>query len=252
MGCIPHNRYFNVLIQSNVQEKAMTKKTDALLAELRKKNIRHLVLYRFEGNRARFGKAADVAANQVNLMLTDNEEHRRNCSEDLARRIEENLNLPSGYLDKMNPEAPDGLRYIRCVELEPFNGYEPGALIDSEVIKALAVDESFLRAYSLKASSLDNLRILQTATDELSPMIREHSPVLVDLGCNAYTAPGCYWLGVMKGKKPSGLTVLRNVKHLTNGDYEVASPNGAYGSEKVSDLKGFSVRGRIVAPIRFG
>jgi hypothetical protein len=70
--------------------------------EIRRKNLRELVRKADSG--AAFAKQADIAPSLLSQILSQNP--TRNIGDKLARKIEERLRLPSGWLDSNHtPEA---------------------------------------------------------------------------------------------------------------------------------------------------
>lgn len=69
--------------------------------EIRRQNLRNLV--KQYGGQKELAEAADIAANQLNHLISPNP--FRNVGEKLARKIEVNLNLPIGYLDDIHKDT---------------------------------------------------------------------------------------------------------------------------------------------------
>ena len=78
-----------------------------LILRTRRKRINQLVVEMFDGNRTRFADAVDMPKSQVSQFFDDSKPHGRNIGEKVARKIEEKLNLPYYWLDKVPADAGD-------------------------------------------------------------------------------------------------------------------------------------------------
>lgn len=72
----------------------------------RKANLREVLVRRFKGFHAWLAREAHMHPNQISLALTDNPRLYRPMTEKLARKIEERLELPSGWLDRKPRKLP--------------------------------------------------------------------------------------------------------------------------------------------------
>lgn len=76
--------------------------------EVRRRNLVAYIQDKHEGNRAEFCRAIGKNPNLINLALTKNKEYRKNIGEKLARDIEQQSGMPSGWLDQhdRSPSEP--------------------------------------------------------------------------------------------------------------------------------------------------
>ncbi len=71
-------------------------------SEIRRRNLKFLIDTKFDGVAARFAEKLGIRRQGVSRYFMDEDnEHSRNIGDDFARKIEETLNLPSGYMDSL-------------------------------------------------------------------------------------------------------------------------------------------------------
>lgn len=212
--------------------------------EVRRENLRRLVLDKFEGNRAAFSRAAGVHQNQVNLLLTDNDAHRRNLGEGLARKIEGTLGLVDGYLD-----VPNSGRFTEETHLVRAIAIPPGL---SEVLRAddqvhsVCYHKQWLQSYTGQVTSLNNLAIAIVTTHDLHPEVKLGDRVMIDTGVKAVTADGVYIL-----QRNSDTFLRRMTKQVTGGWYMSVPPTIGDKPIHVDSLKGIKAAGRVLAKIAY-
>jgi hypothetical protein len=160
MGCIAESRKVRYTTHSYHNLSIM--KTP--IYEVRRHNLHRLVLDQYDGNRAALARAAKVHPNQINLLLSDNIDHRRNLGEVLARKIESELKLPGGHLD-MEPAVSN--RAVKAEGAASTAGLPP---LQQATLEALV---KALHAGSLTDRDCIELltRIVGTSTQKVMPNV---------------------------------------------------------------------------------
>lgn len=208
--------------------------------EIRRENLRRLVLNKFEGNRAAFSRAAGVHQNQINLLLTDNPDHQRNLGEGLARRMEAGLGLVPGLLDQPSADTPSGpVSVLKSTGVPDHMG---GILMRDDMHANAALYDSYLEQFAGKMSSKDNLRFFRVGTRDMEPELVYGDYVLVDVGVQAVTTDGVYVLG-----HGSDL-FLRRIQKLVTGGWAISSPRSE--PIKIDTLKDIKAAARVLAVLR--
>ncbi len=206
--------------------------------DVRRENLRALVLNKFGGNRAALARAAGVHQNQINLLLSPNLDIRRNLGEALARRMEGALGLVHGYFDAQHDPLGGGSTEIKAMAV-------PEPLLHlfrtEDIIQSSCMYNQHLTTLAGRITSPDNLVIARVNTHEMAPEIAFGDHVMLDLGAKAIGTDGVYI--VQRGTD----LFLRRVTKLVAGGWVVKSPNEAYESMKLDNLKGLKSVGKIVS-----
>lgn len=204
--------------------------------EVRKENLIKLILDKFQGNNTSFGKATGIHHNHVNLMATENPKTQRNMGEELARRIELAIGLPTGWIDVPHGDAAKSF----VVKAMVMDASISRALITCRDYISLEVTCRWEMRMSSKMTSVDNLSLANVATSEMEPMITNGSNVIIDIGVKGFGSDGIYIL--TKGDA----AFIRNVRRTMDGSYVLETANPAYRSDKPEQLKGMTVFGKLV------
>ncbi len=180
----------------------------------RRENLRRLVRDRFEGNKAALARASEVHENHIRLLLSDNEGHARLMKEDMARKIERNLDLAHGFLD--TPSTSVGSSY-------PIPGREGPAelahiITTDNVLAHLGLYDSYLQTLSGRITTKEALMLFRVATDDMAPELERGDHILLDTGVRAVTTDGIYIIDV------KGSTFLRRVTKKMTGGLEISQP----------------------------
>jgi len=203
----------------------------------RKENLRRLVLDKFMGNRAAFSRATGVHQNQINLILTDNEEHRRNMGEQLARKFESTLSLPQGYLDTVHDPMQGTVTIIEAWNVPKELQH---MLITSDQMASVVHKEGFFTALDPQITSRANLRYCLMVSSDMSPLIHPGDRVLVDTGVKAVSFDGIYVVTQGDG------FFLRRCGRNLDGSWTVHAPNPAIEPRRLKDMKGIQAVCRLV------
>ena len=192
----------------------------ATVFETRRQNLIGLIRDRFSDNRAEFSRSTGKNPNLINLVLTANEEYRRNIGEKLARDIEQRAGLAPGWLD-----APRGIG-IRNVTQIPI-------LTDQTAVPAkpplanpyymiVPLDDPNI---ALRSSGSGNLVAVYAGDASMAPTIRVGDWVWVDLGVKKLSGDGVYVIKQNEG------TVFRRLQQLPDGTLRVSSDDPAYAPQ---------------------
>jgi len=202
----------------------------------RRDNLRSLVLERFDGNRAAFSRAAGVNQNQTNLLLSENEAHRRNLGEALARRIESELGLVVDWLDEPRLPGRFGTSFtIKAMDIPP------------ELLSILSADDGFEAISATgfwaaqiqgKVTAVENLVIAKMSTQDMKTEIPFGTRVILDIGVQSISIDGVYIF-----ERGHGFFVRRVTKMLTGG-WDITAEHQA--PMHVESLKGLKAAARIV------
>lgn len=203
--------------------------------ETRRENLRRLVMDKFEGNRAALSRAAEVHPNHVNLLLSDNPDHRRNMGENLARKIEERLGLALGYMDQVHGHGVE--IEVRAIDPpEEFNGL----FVREATRHRVCLSSEFVETIKSRMTTQDNLGLLRLMSHDLEPDVIANTTVIVDVGYKAVTGSGFYIL------QRGGSTFVRKVTAMISGGYDVT---GGGDTMHMDNLKGIKVLGRLIVAI---
>ena len=105
--------------------------------DVRRANIRRLVLERFEGKRAGFARAVGAREAHINNVFSRLPEHRRNVGEKAARRYEEQLGLPCGWLDVPRDELATSSLSNQAYPVRGAAGARDAAVLDLKGLPGL-------------------------------------------------------------------------------------------------------------------
>jgi hypothetical protein len=206
--------------------------------ETRRENLRRLIQEKFEGNRANLSRLTGINANQINLLLTDNDEHRRNMGESLARRIEREAGLPPNILDQPHDATAKQTFTVPALPVP----HELAHIFRAEDTVA-SVCYYLGSAHQLgSVTALENLAIYRVTTKDLEPDVAQEDQVIVDTGVRAVTVDGVYIL--ISG----GVTFMRRVtRQLTSG---WTIHGGRQPDIHVENLKGLKACGRVLVTVQ--
>jgi hypothetical protein len=205
--------------------------------EVRRENLRRYILDKYEGNRAAFSRAAGVHQNQINLLVTDNEEHRRNLGEALARKMEQALEMPAGFFDTVHAPGEEATIEVSAWDVPEGLLHIVGR---DDVLTKLTLKQRFLNQLVGKITSPANLRTCRLATRDLEPEVAFGEHVIVDIGAQAVTSDGAYILG------HGNDMFLRRVTKLITGGWLVRTPGAATEPTKIENFKGIKTAARLV------
>lgn len=208
------------------------------LYEVRRENLRRLVTDRFDGKRMAFAREAGVHHNHINLILSSNEDHRRNMGEPLARRIEQALGLQGGWLDRPHGAGSLDIAVPILVASRPIKE-ELKHIFRPSDIPAMVVTQDWVDAHPV--SHVDNLFITCLASDAMAPEISPGDRLLVDGGVKAVSSDGIYVLH--SGKE----YFLRRVRKVITGGWSITCNDRTDPGATLADLKGIKTVGRILA-----
>lgn len=170
----------------------------------------------------------------------------RTLSEKLARRIEEVLALPRGYLDQENPpqlmdqaapKAPEQPR-IQPLTIDPF--------AEIPLYGGSSSSIAFSRAYlsrCLPGRALDKIRALNASSDEFKPLLTRGDLLFYD-SSDSIPRPGVF---VLRAPEDSSLIVRRLSRDLVGGLN--LSADGIPGSIPYDPAK-LKIEGRAVFALR--
>ena len=203
----------------------------------RRETLRQLVLSKFGGNRAAFSRAAGVHQNQINLILTENEQHRRNLGEALARKIEAQLALPTGRLDEVPEDINEGGVRVEALKLPDA---VRNALRPSTFLRGAVVRSTWLSAFDSGISAVTNLGIAEVGTEDMAPDLHAGDCVLIDTGITAVSVDGVYLLTHAED------AFLRRVQKQLDGGFLVTANPARHQPLRVDNMKRIKVHGRVL------
>jgi hypothetical protein len=210
----------------------MTKTVSA--TEVRRSNLLAYINEKFDGNRSAFARAADKNVNLINLVLSNNEEFRRNIGEKLARDLEQRLSLPEGWMDIQRQGGPTG-------RVTSFPVVRFGAADDSPEKLVLASDVVIKHLDA--PTALHNVKACYMPSDDMAPTINKGDLIFVDAGVTEIGSDGVYVL-VRKDE-----IFVRRIKRTLSGALKAVADKDPSG---VEDLPGkLTVAGRVVGALRF-
>lgn len=205
----------------------------------RRENLRKLILDKYQGNRAAFARAAGVHQNQINLLLSSNEDHRRNLGEALARKMEETVGLPTGYFDRVT--SGKGEAAFTLYSLTEIPEHLRQIIRPEDVVHSLSMYERGFEGVEERITGKENLRLSRVVSSDLSPILSPDDQVVVDAGVKAVSADGIYIL--QRGQD----AFLRRVTRQLTGGWNISSNNE---SVHVDSLKGMKAAARVVMAIK--
>lgn len=172
------------------------------IKDIRRNNLR-LLAKRYESQR-NLADAADLSYAHLNNII--GKTPVRNCGEKLARKIEEVLNLPIGWLDTVRS-----------------NEISSSTLPDIPLVEIILLEQGFAYSSQQKQNffspqwALENkhnteqIVVLEMLFDNMSPNIRMHDFLAIDLGCTNI-ANGSIYLFAMNGE----IMLRRFTKQINN------------------------------------
>lgn len=202
--------------------------------EIRRENLRQLVLEKFEGNRAALARQAEVNQNQINLFLTDNEAHRRNLGEALARKIEVNLGLTVGWLDSPHGGATSTVKVACPGWTIPDN--LKGLFRREDRVAAIELYSGFVEQLAGKITAPENLLLAAVASRDLEELAVGEL-VILDVGVKAISSDGIYVL------QRGDTSFLRRVAKQLSGGWLV---HGGGTTETLDSLKSIKAAAKVV------
>jgi hypothetical protein len=218
--------------------------SDTGAVEVRRENLRRLIKDKFDNRRAAFARTADIQPNQVNLMLSPNPDYQRPVTEDMARRIERNLSLPSGFMDRHpDDNAPPGLKLIRSMEVPAE--LRPVLATSSSLGSITVTQEWLTRHHVLNPASL---WLVEVACDGMDPDVKPGDLMVIELldeelpPQRAFSTDGTYILVPRTGP------MLRRLQRTVSG-FVISSPNRMYSREESKDLRSIKLLARMVAKL---
>lgn len=212
--------------------------------ELRRENLERLALDRFKGNRAALSRAAEVHPNHINLILSENDEHRRNLGEVLARKIEQQLGLPARWLDNSHGGLSASVAPT-TIDAPPMHSSMAGALRSCEVAAGLSLLPVQFEGLLKKITAPENLVLASIDTNDMAPELMDGDAVVVDTAVAAITVDGVYILS-RAGKSP----MLRRVGKTATGETTLAHGGNTPEEVSAATLKSLQVTGRVVCSLR--
>lgn len=205
--------------------------------DLRRENLRRLILDKFDGNRAAFSRTAGVHQNQINLVLSPNPLHQRNLGEALARRMEEALKLSPGYLDA---EIAHGADESFTVKAWAVPSELKHIVRKDDILSSVSLHATYISQLEGKITSPVNLATCRISTHDMSPEITFDEHVVIDTGVKTVTVDGVYILG-----RGTDMFLRRVTKQIT-GEWLIQTANAAQAPTRIDTLKGIKAAGRVV------
>ncbi|TXI93635.1 MAG: helix-turn-helix transcriptional regulator [Neisseriales bacterium] len=154
-----------------------------LISEVRVKNLQKIIDDKFGGNATNFAREAlnlpdDKKPTEVYLYLNKT----RKISEKKARAIELNLDLPTGYLDKIEESKddvalPQNKFKIYQYEAKASMGNGIEVITPDNVVGYEIFDEKFLSDFRVRE---ENLAIITVIGDSMEPTLRGGGRVVID------------------------------------------------------------------------
>lgn len=203
----------------------------------RRNNVMAIVLDKYLGNRAAFSRATEIHPNHINLVLSNNDLHRRNIGEDLARRIEKTLGLAPLWLDSPHNSESDG--QVISIKSLPIQKSLDHVLRESPVT-IVSAQAQRLSDLTAEATAVENLFLGAIATSEMEPVLHIGDTVIVDGAVKGFGGEGVY---ILSSKSD---VFLRRVKKTLTGDFVISSGKS---EERIASLVGVNVLGRVIRKI---
>ena len=202
-------------------------------AEVRRKNLLNLIAAKYNANRAEFSRAVGKNSNLINLVLSTNEEFRRNIGETLARDLEERAGLPAGWLDTEQHGGPTG-------SVSTFPIIRLGQETDGTEKLVLASD--IVSRQLDNPTALVNIKACFMPTAEMAPAINRGDLMFIDTGVKAVAAEGVYVL--VNGKD----VFVRRVKKTLTGTLRASADSDSSVEDLPAKIK---IAGRICGLMKF-
>lgn len=192
------------------------------IKEIRRQNLR-LLSEQYGGQRA-LAEAADLAPNQLNHIIGPNP--IRNLGEQLARKIETNLGIPSGHLDTPIPHPVSDISLNTAILGSQDSIYLRQLSIDvdssTNSYKFSYVGEgcAFTQKWALNMGfSPINIFEYKVESENMAPFMKHGDFVVVD---TSYTRidDGSVYLFVINGS-----VIIKRIFMLLNGNIKIANDN---------------------------
>lgn len=209
--------------------------------DVRRENLISLIRDSYQNNRAEFSRSTGKNPNLINLVLSNNEEYRRNIGEKLARDLESRCGIATGWLD-----APRGIgirRVTRIPILTDAANVPDKAPLESDYHVTLPVDDP---ALALRSTGTSNLAIVIANESCMAPTFHVGDLVWVDLGVKKISGDGIYVIRVAGG------TVFRRIQQLPTGEVRLSTDDPVYAPQilKGKALSGIRIIGKSTAVSR--
>jgi hypothetical protein len=210
------------------------------IAAIRRSNLIHLLDTRFASNKSELARATQKAMNNLNLIMSDNERHRRPMGEGLARDIEVTLGLPDGWFDQPRNT------------LGEMNG---PVRIEAHVHRSLrgTLSEPCIKSLHLAADELEKMGpitsrtnlILAAPADASCYPLQPNDTLVIDIGEPDGIASGLYVL--WQAKRP----IIRRVELSKKGEVTLSdSRSKTPDTLKAGAVRNLQIFGRIVGVLR--
>jgi phage repressor protein C with HTH and peptisase S24 domain len=223
------------------------------MMQTRLENLERLIDKRFKGKASDFAKAANVSASQISQWRGND----RTIGEKVARKIEEALGLPSGYLDRKGvklhavidagEEPPTqemlpghGSHLVPLLKNSASMGGGQEALHEDVISGALALSRMFIRDH-IKPTTANALRFIHAYGDSMKPTFESGDILLVDTGIKEVKIDGVYVL------EAHDRLFVKRVRQKMDGLFEISSDNPTH--KTVDTLNGnedLRVVGRVL------
>jgi hypothetical protein len=206
--------------------------------EVRRQNLLALIRDSYQNNRAEFCRATGKNPNLINLVLSHNDEYRRNIGEKLARDIEARCGIANGWLD-----SPRGMGVRRVTKIPILTDAEDipdDAPLTSDYHVTLPVDDPTL---SLRSTGTSNLVIVVVQESCMAPTFHVGDHVWVDLGVKKIVGDGIYVVRMQDG------SLFRRIQQLPTGELRVSTDDPAYAPQilKGKAVTSMRVIGKAIA-----
>ncbi|AOY00119.1 S24 family peptidase [Jeongeupia sp. USM3] len=206
------------------------------IAEIRRRNLRQLIRSRFDGTAANLAQLIGRQPGYVSRLLTENEDHRRNLGEKLARDIEAQCGLPTGWLDHENDQVPpvapatitpppvpliqrDLCRFkVYSLEASAGAGLANG---EAELLGALEFLPADAEAIIGTRNDQDII-IVRAKGDSMTPTITSGDALFIDPRVSYFAGDGIYIIVI------DGLAMIKRLQLVGPGRYKVCSDNQLY------------------------
>lgn len=205
------------------------------ISEVRRANLRALISEKYEGNRSSFSRATKKNVNLINLVLSNNPDHRRNIGERLARDLEQAVGLPTGWLDIDRNGGSVGKVYT-------FPVVRLGDA--SEGLEKLVLGADVVSRHLDGPASIGAVKACYMPSDEMAPAIGKGDLMFVDTSVGAVGQDGVYVL--TRGKD----VFVRRIRKSLIGGIKISADKLAETEDVEEDQ--INIAGRIVGLMRFG
>jgi phage repressor protein C with HTH and peptisase S24 domain len=237
------------------------------LFEIRRENLRHLMLQKFEGKQSKLADAIGKNANYISRLLSTTmaAENRKKIGEDVARDIELKLGLRRYSLDYVNLELPAQIPESNAEYLGPIDAWDDDTPLDDDEVYVPFLKEVELSAgsgrVSVQESSGRKLRFgkmtlrrqgvqpseavcVSVSGNSMEPVLPDGSTVGVNKGATAVVD------GKMYALDHSGQLRVKTLYRLPGGGVRMRSfnreehPDEEYSADEMAE-NGISVIGKV-------